>query len=53
MTLGYNQGGRFGDLRDLQRNIDVEFDTGDFFIGTLARPESTRKEVAPQAAPKL
>lgn len=27
------------------RNIEIEFDTGDFFIVTLARLESTRKEV--------
>ena len=31
------------------RNIEVEFDTGDFFIVTLARPESTREEATPQA----
>ena len=30
------------------RNIEVKFDTGDFFIVTLARPESTRKEVTDQ-----
>jgi len=30
------------------RNIDVEFDTGDFFIVTLARPETTRKEATPK-----
>ena len=35
------------------RNIEVEFDTGDFFIVTLARPETTRKEVTPQAAPQV
>lgn len=31
------------------RNIEVEFDTGDFFIVTLARPETTR---IPQATPQ-
>jgi ATP-dependent DNA helicase RecG len=33
------------------RNIGVEFDTGDFFIVTLARPETTRK-ATPQATPQ-
>lgn len=32
------------------RNIEVEFDTGDFFIVTLARPETTRtSQATPQA----
>ena len=34
------------------RNIEVEFDTGDFFIVTLARPESTRREATPQVTPQ-
>jgi len=35
------------------RNIEVEFDTGDFFIVTLARPESTRKEVTDQVTDQV
>ena len=31
------------------RNIEIDFDTEDFFIVTLARPETTRKESTPQA----
>ena len=35
------------------RNIAVEFDTGDFFIVTLARLESTRKEVTDQVTDQV
>ena len=34
------------------RGIEIAFDTGDFFIVTLARPEATQKEVTPQGTPQ-
>jgi len=33
------------------RGIKIAFDTEDFFIATLARPKTTRKEATPQATP--
>ena len=35
------------------RGIEIAFDTGDFFIVTLARLEATRKEAPPQATPQV
>jgi len=35
-----------------ERDIEITFDTEDFFIATLTRPETTRKEAAPQATPQ-
>jgi len=35
------------------RGIKIAFDTDDFFIVTLTRPETTRKEAAPQATPQV
>jgi len=35
------------------RGIEIAFDTGDFFIVTLARPEAIRKESTPQVTPQV
>jgi len=35
-----------------ERDIEITFYTEDFFIATLTRPESTRKEATPQATPQ-
>ncbi len=36
-----------------ERGIKIAFDTKDFFIVTLTRPETTQKEVAPQVTPQV
>jgi len=36
-----------------ERDIEITFDTEDFFIATLTRPETTRKEAAPQVTPQV
>jgi ATP-dependent DNA helicase RecG len=36
-----------------ERGIKIAFDTDDFFIVTLTRPETTQKEVTPQVTLKL
>ena len=34
------------------RGVEITFDTEDFFIATLARPKTTRKEATPQVTPQ-
>ena len=36
-----------------ERGIKIAFDTEDFFIVTLTRPETTKKEVTPQVIPQV
>jgi ATP-dependent DNA helicase RecG len=36
-----------------ERGIKIAFDTEDFFIVTLTRPETTQKEVTPQVIPQV